>query len=642
MDNIPDSIYFKDTKSRFTRINLAQAKLLGLRSPAEAIGKSDFDFFPPEQAQISFQEDREILKSGIPMINRIEKLNPAGGDTIWMSATEIPIKDNEGNITGLVGISRDITVMELAKENLKFAKEKAEELNHAKSQFLSNMSHEIRTPMNGVIGMADILSYTELTTEQQGYLDIINKSGNNLLSIINDILDLSKIESGSMDLEKAPISIRGIMEDVADILTVAANNKNLEFANYVDPLIPEFIEGDAIRLRQILINLVNNSIKFTSKGEVFFSAELQESIDNTFKIIFKVRDTGIGIPKEAQELLFHAFTQVDSSTARKYGGTGLGLAISKRLAEMMGGTIGIESEQGKGSLFWFTAKFGTSIETKPDSQPQKLMIEGLSVLIVDDNKTNRFIFGKYLDTWNCNHREARDGKTALQMMIDAAGTEKPFDIALLDYQMAGMDGLELAETVKKNPMIAGTRLILLSSVSDIILPNQARQKGFGAFLNKPVKLKDLHSVIETVTGNKQDNDIKQRTKEIELSANLRILIVEDNAISLKVAQLIVHPFTGFLDTAADGLLAYNKFRECQFDVILMDLQMPVMNGYQATKMIREYERLNNSAPVKIVAMTANAMKEDEELCLNIGMDAYLSKPFRTDDMIRVLKKIELV
>lgn len=395
-------------------------------------------------------------------------------------------------------------------------------------------------------------------------------------------------------------------------------------------------------MRQILINLVNNALKFTQKGEVFFSAELQESTDVGFQMIFKVRDTGIGIPKEAQSSLFQAFTQVDSSSTRKYEGTGLGLAISKRLTEMMGGTIGIESEEGQGSLFWFTAKFGISSEMEPLAQPQKLMIDELNVLIIDDNKTNRFIFGKYLDTWHCNHQEATDGKTALQMMIDAANKKRPFDIALLDYQMSGMDGLELAEMIKANPEIATTRLILLSSVSDVILPNQVRQKGFNSFLNKPVKLKDLYSVISTVTGNREDHTSKQKLKKVEASANLRILIAEDNAINLKVAQLIVNPFAGFLATAVDGLIAYNKFREKKYDMILMDLQMPVLNGYEATKLIREYERMNNRTPVKIVAMTANAMKEDEDLCLDIGMDAYLSKPFRMEDMIRVLEKIQLL
>jgi len=432
------------------------------------------------------------------------------------------------------------------------------------------------------------------------------------------------------------------MEDVADVLIVAANNKNLELANYVDPLIPEIVQGDTIRLRQILINLVNNAIKFTQAGEVFFSAELDESTERGFRILFKVRDSGIGIPKNAQSSLFQAFSQVDNSATRRYEGTGLGLAISKRLAEMMGGEIGVESEEGQGSLFWFTARFGIGVETEPAPKPQRLMIDRLNVLIVDDNKTNRFIFGKYLDTWNCKHQEAGDGETALRMLVDAMEIGSPFDIALLDYQMAGMDGIDLAKKIKANTLISGTRLILLSSVSDVILPNQVRQKGFKYFLNKPVKLKDLYSVISIVTGNKEDTTRVQKLRKLESSANLRILIAEDNPINVRVAQLIAKPFAALLDIAENGQIAFDKFREEEYDVILMDLQMPVINGYQATKMIRGYEQSNNRTPVKIIAMTANAMKEDQELCQNIGMDEYLSKPFRTEDMISILKKLRLL
>jgi two-component system, sensor histidine kinase and response regulator len=642
MDNIPDLIYFKDLESKFTRINHAQAEFLGIKSPDEAIGKSDFDFFPAEQAELIYKEEQEVLKHGSPMINYLEKIIPPGGSAVWMSATKIPIKDEMGNITGLVGVSRDVTLMEETRENLKYAKEKAEEANFAKSQFLANMSHEIRTPMNGVIGMADILRYTSLTPEQQSYLDIIIKSGNSLISIINDILDLSKIESDNLSLEKAPISIRSIMEDVADILIVAANNKNIELANYVDPLIPDIVEGDTVRVRQILINLVNNAIKFTPGGEVFFSAELEESNKNGYKLLFKVIDSGIGISKNAQSSLFLPFTQVDNSATRKYEGTGLGLSISKKLAEMMGGAIGVESEEGKGSLFWFTAWFGIAVDVEPVTTPNKLLIEGLNVLIVDDNKTNRFIFGKYLETWNCHHEEAGEAKAALEMMTEAAMKGRPFDIALLDYQMAGMDGFELANMIRANPLISETLLILLSSVSDIILPNQVMQKGFNSFLNKPVKLKDLYSVISTVTGNKEVKRALPKHRKTETSRKLRILIAEDNLINARVAQIIVKPFASLIETEVNGQLAFDKFRTAEYDAILMDLQMPELDGYKATELIREYERSTNRTPVKIIAMTANAMKEDVDHCMSIGMDGYLSKPFRREDMIRVLKNAGLL
>ena len=432
------------------------------------------------------------------------------------------------------------------------------------------------------------------------------------------------------------------MEDVADLLVLAANNKNLEFANYVDPRIPNVVEGDMVRVRQILINLVNNAIKFTQHGEVFFSAELAESTNEGYKILFKILDTGIGIPEKVKSTLFQPFTQVDNSATRKFEGTGLGLAISKRLTEMMGGDIGVASNEGKGSMFWFTAWFGLASEEKPSESLPKLLIDDLNVLIVDDNKTNRFIFSKYLETWECRHQEASNGAKALEAMIRSAEAGHPFDIALLDYQMSEMHGIELAKKIKNNPLISNTRLILLSSVSDIVLPSQVRENGFEYFLNKPVKLNDLYSAISIVSGNKEDKKPGLLIKETAAPANLRILIAEDNPINVKVAQIITQPFSSLTDVVENGQLAFDKFREMDYDLILMDLQMPVIDGYQATEMIREYERLNNKPPVKIVAMTANAMKEDVENCLAIGMNGYLSKPFRIDDMTKMLKDLELI
>ena len=642
MDNIPDPIYFKDKKSKFIRINQAQASVLGTLSTADAIGKTDFDFLPGEQAETTFLQEQEIFRSGKPMINNIEKITPPGKEAVWFSTTKIPIISEKGNIVGLAGVLRDITIMEMARENLRFAKEKAEESNKAKSQFLANMSHEIRTPMNGVIGMADILSYTSLTPEQQTYLDIIIKSGNSLITIINDILDLSKIESSSLNLEKAPINVRDIMEDVADILIISANSKALELSNYIDPSIPEFVEGDSVRVRQIIINLVNNAIKFTPKGEVFFSAELAASTANGFKILFKVKDSGIGISKNVQSLLFQPFSQADNSFSRKYEGTGLGLAISKKLAEMMGGEIGVESEEGNGSLFWFTACFGNAKQMKSAVKRPELNINDLNILIVDDNKTNRFIFSKYLQTFKCKHQLAGDPENALNMMIGAAENGCPFNIALLDYQMPGMDGLDLAKNIKANPLIADTILILLSSVSDVLLPSQVTEKGFSSSINKPVKLKDLYNVIAKAAGSKLDKILIQTPKKTQVSAYLRVLIAEDNPINARVAQLIVKPFATVIDTVINGQLGYEKFLSGEYDVILMDLQMPVLDGYKATEMIRAYEKSHNRTPVKIIAMTANAMKEDMEICNNIGMDGYLTKPFRTEDMIKLLKNLKLL
>lgn len=641
MDNIPDTIYFKDTLSKFTRINKAQAKSLGIQSPDDAIGKTDFDFSPKEQATLSFQDEMDIMESGKPLVNHVEKVSRADGSVIWVSTTKIPVKDQFGKVSGTVGMSRDITVLEEARNSLVYAKEKSDEANRAKSLFLANMSHEIRTPMNGVIGMSDVLGQTILSDEQREYLGIITKSGNSLLSIINNILDFSKIESGSLELEKAPINIRQVIENVADVLITSASNKGVDLMNYVDSSIPEIVEGDSVRLSQILINLVNNALKFTEHGEVYFTAELTESTDISFKVLFKVKDNGIGISKEAQEKIFQSFTQVDSSTTRKYGGTGLGLAISKRLVEMMGGTIGVESIEGEGSLFWFTAKFGVSSEKKSVQQTTKLLIDGLKVLIVDDNRTNRFVFGKYLETWNCKYDQAENGEIALKMLIENAERNNPYDLALIDYQMEKMDGLKLAEQIQKNSKIFSTRLILLSSVTDVIPRSEVARRGFNYFLNKPVKLKDLYDVITSVTGNSAGDKIKKAITSDEFRPNLSVLVAEDNPTNLKVAQLILKPFVTSFDSAENGLIAFEKFKTNKYDVIFMDIQMPVMNGYEAVKCIRDYEEENSLAPVKIVAMTANAMKEDVEQCLSSGMNEYLSKPFRRDDVFKIIERLNL-
>jgi len=369
---------------------------------------------------------------------------------------------------------------------------------------------------------------------------------------------------------------------------------------------------------------------------------LEETAQEGYKIRFKIRETCIGIPEKVKSSLFQPFTQVDNSATRKFEGTGLGLAISKRLTEMMGGEIGVDSEEGNGSTFWFTAWFGIGTEEQSSEKLPKLLIDDLNVLIVDDNKTNRFIFSKYLETWNCRHQEASNAAKALELMVRSAQEGHPFDIALLDYQMSEMHGIELAKNIKDHPLICDTRLILLSSVSDIILPSQVRENGFEYFLNKPLKLHDLYSAISVVSGNKEDKITGPIIKETSAPSNLRILIAEDNPINVRVAQIITQPYSLLTDIVENGQLAFDKFREVDYDLILMDLQMPVVDGYQATEMIREYERLNNKPPVKIVAMTANAMKEDVENCLSIGMNGYLSKPFRIDDMTRLLKDLQLI
>jgi two-component system, sensor histidine kinase and response regulator len=357
IDNIPSPIYFKDKESKFTRVNLAQSRLLGANSNEEVLGKSDFDFYSHENASVYYSDERKIIEKNEPLINKIEECYPPGEGLRWFSTTKIPITDEDGELSGILGVSHDITDQILIKQDLEIAKEKAEVASTAKSNFLSNMSHEIRTPMNGVIGMAEVLNMTELDEEQKKIVNLIIRSGNNLLNIINDILDFSKIENGKLVIELIPIDLKSIIREVVEMMMFSAASKNILLYHKIDQNIPEFVCGDSLRIKQILINLVSNAIKFTKEGEVFVEASFLGNSDDMHCIIFKVTDTGIGISHDEKVLLFEAFTQADASTSRKYGGTGLGLAISSRLVKMMGGKLDVISEKGKGSTFFFDLCF---------------------------------------------------------------------------------------------------------------------------------------------------------------------------------------------------------------------------------------------------------------------------------------------
>ncbi len=639
MDNIPDRIFFKDVNSRFTRVNKAHFSSNDTENSQDLIGKTDFDIYPKEIAEQLYAQERTIFKTGVPQINAIEKKIKSDGSAEWSSVTKVPIRNEQGEIIGLVGISRDVTTQELARQQLKLAKEKAEYANKAKSLFLANMSHEIRTPMNGVIGMADILRRTDLLPFQIDYLDVIINSGQTLLSIINDILDFSKIESGKLDLEYAPVNIRTVVEEVADVQNIQANEKSLDFLTYVDPDIPEFILGDYVRLKQVITNLSNNAVKFTAKGEVCVSAELVQTAGDEHEVLFTVKDTGIGIPKAHQDKLFQSFTQVDSSTTRKFGGTGLGLAICQKLVAAMGGRIELKSEDGKGAEFSFCLRFKETEGTQDRFRLKSVSFENLHALVVDDNNTNRKIFREYLESWKVKVHEASGGNEALTEISRMKEKGISMDFALLDFQMAEMDGVELARRLREIPYLESLRIILVSSVTDAINRNDLSASDFDFYLNKPAKLQQLYQVIASAIGKHRSTEDVDREIEV-LKADLqnkRIMIVEDNQINMKVALHSINGFCPNISLAYDGKQAVELFQKEAVDFILMDIQMPVLNGIEATKQIREIEKQRKvTNPVKIIAMTANTMKEDVEYCLEIGMDAFLAKPFRVSDLIEIL------
>jgi signal transduction histidine kinase/CheY-like chemotaxis protein len=536
------------------------------------------------------------------------------------------------------------------EESLLKAKEAAEKATRAKSEFLANMSHEIRTPMNAIIGMSDILAQTPLKDEQYEYLEIITTSANNLLVIIDDILDLSKIEAGRLNIDHIDFSIRDVIEGVADMVAPRAHKKDLELITLIEPEVPDQVLGDSSRLHQILLNLANNAVKFTDRGEIVISAEMTDLKENEkgLKVLFKVRDTGIGISKEDQQHLFKTFSQLDTTSTRKYGGTGLGLAISKKLAELMGGEIGVKSHGGQGTTFWFTCLFEPIEEGAVKTAVSTADFKDLKLLIVDDNRTNRLILRKYLEGWDCQCDEAESAWQTMEIMRRAAKNNQPFEIVLVDFQMPEVSGAELAELIKKDENLKNTLLILLSSSTAYQTHEELRQSGFSAILYKPVKQSQLSRVLGQVMGLVRPEDtIKThgKVKRLEIQPGpLDILLVEDNVFNQKVAIFNLQKYHHRVDLAENGKIAVEKFKNRRYDLVLMDIQMPIMDGYEATGIIRnlekeKFQQLGIEVHTPIIAMTANALKEDEEKAFASGMDAHLPKPFSAEKLINIVHQM---
>jgi PAS domain S-box-containing protein len=657
INTLPDRVYAKDVLGQFTLNNAAHLRALGAKSQQDALGKTDAAFRPPAFAAQCFADDMQVLGTGEPIVNREElSVNPDGTHS-YVLVTKVPLYDRNARIVGLVGISRDITARKRAEESLRLTNRQLEETTRearrlaeeaaqasvAKSEFLANMSHEIRTPMNGVIGMTGLLLDTDLSTEQRQYAEIVRASAESLLSIINDILDFSKIEARKMELERLEFDLRSTVEGAAELLSTKAYEKGLRLAGVIAPEVPAFLRGDPGRLRQVLVNLAGNAVKFTERGEVVIRASVDREDETTVTLRFSVTDTGIGIAKHHLERLFMPFTQVDGSTTRRFGGTGLGLAISKQLVAMMGGQIGAESVEGQGSTFWFTAV----MQKQPDDAPRKAFqpadVKGSRVLVVDDFAANRQLVSALLKGWGCEGAEASDAANAMQMLVNAAEAGRAFDAAVLDMQMPAVDGLTLGRQIKADPRTASTALIMMTSLGQRGDAKQVQDVGFAAYLTKPVRHQHLHDCLALALGRQSDPDAKPTliTRHTIAEAQskrqrTRILLAEDNTVNQRVALAMLKRIGYQAEAVQNGREVLEALERAPFDLVLMDCQMPEMDGYEATRAIRSLDAPYRNIPV--VALTANAMEGDRELCLSAGMNAYIAKPVTAGAIADVLER----
>jgi len=632
-------IYQTTLDGRLLDCNAAFARILGYATAEECLSKPMADHYSAagDRSEFVTRLMNEDSMSGFE-----SKLKGRDGRPVWVLETATLLANGTGGSSVIEGTILDITERKDAEAALLAAKHSAEEANRAKSEFLANMSHEIRTPMNGIIGMTELTLGTEITAEQREYLETVRSSADALLGIINDILDFSKIEARKLDIDLIDFDLRYTIDDTLRALAPRAHAKGLELACQLAPGVPVALAGDPSRLRQILVNLIGNAVKFTEMGEVVVRVESAPIDGDLVSVKFTVSDTGIGIPVEKHASIFDAFTQADASTTRRFGGTGLGLTISSRLTALMGGTISVESEVGRGTRFHVSLPFALRAEAPATPIRRELKdLRGLDVLVVDDNATNRRILEEILTVWGMRPTSVDGGLAAIDALDAALAARRPFSLALIDFQMPDLDGFGLAERIKQRPELATTLIMMLSSVGHRGDAIRFRELGVASYLTKPVRQSVLlEAMLSVLAGSDRPHEHQMVTRHTINEAHrvLRILVAEDNAVNRQLATALLEKRGHTTVTVVNGREAVAAAAEGGFDLVLMDVQMPEMDGWEATAAIRKTEAVNGGH-VPIIAVTAHAMKTDREACLVAGMDGYLSKPINSKELFALLDSL---
>ena len=632
-------VYRVSLAGRILDCNEACARIFGYSTPQELVGRNASDLYTSPSAREGFTSS---LKTQGALSDFEHCLLKRDGTPVWVLETATLIKDGEELIEGTM---IDITARKQGEAELQKAKEVAESASRAKSEFLANMSHEIRTPMNGILGMTELALSTDLTGEQREFLSMVKTSADSLLTVINEVLDFSKIEAGRLDFDLIEFNLRDSLEEDVRMFAFPADRKGIELICDVAPEVPDVVVGDPTRLRQIIVNLLSNALKFTEQGEILLRVEGDSSNDDEYVLHFAVRDTGIGIPWDKQQFIFEAFAQVDSSTTRRFGGTGLGLTISARLVSMMHGRIWVESELGKGSTFHFTARFGRAHGSVTPKKTSSVTLHGVAVLVVDDNATNRRVMDETLSFWGMKTCLAADGFQAMMALRHAQEGGYPIPLVLTDAHMPMMDGFRLAEEIKRDPRLASTLVTTVTSGGQVGDAARCRELGIAAYLTKPVRQADLLEAIVSVLGSRVPTEesapLVTRHSLRENRRGMEILVVEDNIVNQRLAEHLLRNKGHIVTIANNGLEALEVLERKHFDLALVDVQMPEMDGLQLTAAVRDKEtRTGEHLP--IIAMTAYAMKGDRERCLEAGMDGYVPKPINSKQLFELIAGVRTV